>query len=96
MICYVDLVQSNYVTSYQFPEFMQASWYSRLQKDLIIFDICFMQIKGHGDFVVDVVDSVNDYVQLMKEIFDFEALRRMFVDNGIKVLIDSMSGGEFF
>lgn len=30
-----------------------------------------IDVEGHGKFVVDVVDSVEDYVQLMKSIFDF-------------------------
>lgn len=48
-------------------------------------------------FVVDVIDSVSDYVRLMKEIFDFDKLKD-FVGgksrNGqpLKMRIDSMNG----
>lgn len=48
-------------------------------------------------FVVEVIDSVVDYVRLMKEIFDFEKLKK-FVSgqsrNGqpLKMRIDSMNG----
>lgn len=53
-----------------------------------------MQIEGRGKFEVHIVDSVNDYVEMVKEIFDFEVLRRLFAERDLKVLIDSMSGGE--
>ena len=49
-------------------------------------------------FIVDVIDSVNDYVALMKEIFDFESIKKLL--NGsperpkFEVLIDAMNGGE--
>lgn len=47
-------------------------------------------------FVVEVVDSVSDYVRLMKEIFDFEKLKA-FVSGSktgkpLKMRIDSMNG----
>ena len=55
-----------------------------------------LQIEGQGQFVVEVVDSVNDYVELMKEIFDFGALKQMFSgQNSMKILLDSLHGGEF-
>ena len=38
---------------------------------------------------------MNDYVEMMKKIFDFKALRRLFAEGALKVLIDSMHGGEF-
>lgn len=47
--------------------------------------------------MVEVVDSVNDYLELMKEIFDFESIRNMLTGNGqpaLKVLINSMHGGS--
>jgi len=46
-------------------------------------------------FVVEVVDSVNDYVELMKEIFDFDCLRNLIQGKGqapLSILIDSMHG----
>ena len=55
-------------------------------------------IEGHT-FVVEVVDSVQDYVELMKEIFDFDSLRNLIQGKGqasLKVLIDAMHGGEYY
>ena len=49
-------------------------------------------------FVVEVVDSVNDYVELMKEIFDFDCLRNLIQGKGqapLSILIDSMHGGNY-
>lgn len=48
-------------------------------------------------FVVEVIDSVADYVRLMKEIFDFDKLKE-FVTGAktgkpLKLRIDSLNGG---
>ncbi|XP_034232969.1 phosphoglucomutase [Thrips palmi] len=42
-------------------------------------------------FTVEIIDSVKDYLELMKEIFDFVALKKL-LQGGFKVLIDSMNG----
>ncbi|KAK5638292.1 hypothetical protein RI129_012587 [Pyrocoelia pectoralis] len=48
------------------------------------------------EFVVEVIDPVEDYVQLMKNIFDFEKLRVLLSGSETQppfnVLIDSMNG----
>lgn len=44
------------------------------------------------DFSVEVVDSVQDYLDLMKEIFDFDALRAFF-KSGVKITVNSLNGG---
>ena len=44
-----------------------------------------------------MVDSVADYLELMKEIFDFESIKNLLQGNNqkpLKVLINSMHGGE--
>lgn len=50
------------------------------------------------EFVVEVVDSSDDYVKLMKEIFDFGKLRELIKGDEkrppFQVLIDSMNGGK--
>lgn len=43
-----------------------------------------------GEMVVEVVDSVVDYVALMEELFDFEALRGLFA-SGFTMKFDAMS-----
>ncbi|XP_068617666.1 phosphoglucomutase [Battus philenor] len=48
------------------------------------------------EFVVEVIDSVRDYVDYMKEIFDFPKIKSLILGSEqkkpFKVLIDSMSG----
>jgi phosphoglucomutase len=43
---------------------------------------------------VEIVDSVSDYVTLMKEIYDFESIKAFFkASPSFKVLFDGMHGG---
>lgn len=44
---------------------------------------------------VEIVDSVDDYLVLMREIFDFEVMRTFLRKrgDGFKVLVDAMNGG---
>jgi phosphoglucomutase len=44
-------------------------------------------------FVVQIIDSVNDYMELMKEIFDFDALKRFF-KSGVRITVNSLNGGD--
>uniref|UniRef100_A0A023FXQ8 phosphoglucomutase (alpha-D-glucose-1,6-bisphosphate-dependent) n=1 Tax=Amblyomma parvum TaxID=251391 RepID=A0A023FXQ8_AMBPA len=47
-------------------------------------------------FTVEVIDSVADYVELMKEVFDFDALRKLIVGSDerppFRILLNSMCG----
>lgn len=49
-------------------------------------------------FTVEIIDSVSDYVQLMKEIFDFDRLRAFVsgkkTGSPLKLRIDSLNGGN--
>lgn len=45
-------------------------------------------------FVLQVVDSVHDYVDYMKKIFDFPAIKAYLQD--VPVLINAMHGGKQF
>ncbi len=49
------------------------------------------RIDDERDFVVDVIDSVQDYLELMKEIFDFDALKRFF-QSGVRITVNSLNG----
>jgi phosphoglucomutase len=50
-------------------------------------------IDGSRQFVVEVIDSVTDYLQLMKEIFDFEAIKKLLSGDKYKILLNAMHGG---
>ena len=51
-----------------------------------------MQVDTVGKVRVDVIDSVQDYVQLMKEIFDFNLLKGFL--STFPIVINSMHGGK--
>lgn len=49
-------------------------------------------------FTIDIIDSVNDYVEFMKEIFDFASIKKLLQGSAgdkpaFKILINSMNGG---
>jgi phosphoglucomutase len=43
-----------------------------------------------GDMQVKIVDPVSDYAELMSEIFDFEAIQKMFRDGKFRMRFDAM------
>jgi len=45
-------------------------------------------------FVVKVVDSVQDYVKLMREIFDLKMLSDYVKNENIKLVANGMNGGK--
>ncbi|KAI8365501.1 hypothetical protein EDC96DRAFT_509923 [Choanephora cucurbitarum] len=46
-----------------------------------------------GSLTIDVIDGVQDYVELMKTIFDFDAIKSFFANNkDFKMLFDGMNG----
>ena len=47
------------------------------------------------DFTVQVIDSVADYVEYMKEIFDFPAIKSYLSSPDIVILMNAMNGGWF-
>lgn len=44
-------------------------------------------------FRVEVIDSVQDYLELMKEVFDFPLIKS-HLSGGFKILINCMHGGN--
>jgi phosphoglucomutase len=44
-------------------------------------------------FDVEVIDSMQDYVALLKTIFDFGKLKSFVTRPDVKLLLDSMHGG---
>ena len=65
------------------------------------FECDFSKIGEHKfnisgrEFSVKVIDSVQDYLELMRTIFDFEALKKFF-KSGVKVTVDALNGGIFY
>jgi len=61
-----------------------------LQCDVAVVGTTEYQVAGKGAFTVEVVDSVDCYVRLMKEIFDFPALAAFL--KTFPVLLDCLNG----
>lgn len=56
-------------------------------------DLASIGTQKYGDLEVEVIDPVADYLQLLKEIFDFDLIREFFKKNPeFKVLFDGMNG----
>jgi phosphoglucomutase len=52
-------------------------------------------VQHFGHFSVEIVDSVNDYVDLIQSIFDFDRIRAFLARRpDFKLLFDGMHGGE--
>ena len=46
-------------------------------------------------YPVEIVDSVDVYLQLLRNIFDFSAIKSLLTGpNQLKIHIDAMNGGE--
>jgi phosphoglucomutase len=54
-------------------------------------DVDLSRVAGHrsGDMLVEVFDPVADYLELMRSLFDFGALRRQFA-SGLRLAFDAM------
>lgn len=57
-------------------------------------DIDLSQLGKHtfGSFEVEVIDSVDDYLKLLRTIFDFDALKALIARKDFKFVFDSLSG----
>ena len=50
-------------------------------------------VKTYGSLEVEVVDSTADYVEMLKDIFDFDLIKKFFATHpDFKVLFDGLSG----
>ena len=66
---------------------------SDLQVDLKSIGVKKFDVDGRS-FEIEVIDSINDYVALMKEIFDFAQLKDFLTS--FKVVANGMHAGVFF
>jgi len=61
--------------------------------DIPDVDISTIGTKTYGDLEVEVIDSVADYVAMLRDIFDFDLIRSFFKSQpDFKVLFDALSG----
>jgi phosphoglucomutase len=61
--------------------------------DLDEVDLFHLGTKTYGSLEVEIIDSTADYVQLMKEIFDFDLIRSFLATHkDFKILFDGLHG----
>lgn len=61
--------------------------------DIPDIDISTIGTKTYGDIEVEIIDSTADYVQMLKDIFDFDLIKKFFTEHpDFKVLFDGLSG----
>lgn len=61
--------------------------------DIFYIDILIIGIQLYGDLEVEVVDSIVDYVEMFKDIFDFELIKKFFnIYFDFKVFFDGFFG----
>lgn len=60
--------------------------------DLAVTGVSEFRGEGGGSFVVEVIDSADDYVALLKSMFDFGKLKELFAREDFSFLFDAMSG----
>lgn len=61
--------------------------------DIPDVDISAVGTKTYGNLEVEIIDSTADYVDMLKEIFDFDLIRKFFQTHpDFKVLFDGLSG----
>ncbi|KAK0656016.1 phosphoglucomutase 2 [Cercophora newfieldiana] len=61
--------------------------------DIPDVDIKTLGTRTYGSLEVEVVDSTADYVEMLKDIFDFDLIKKFFTSHpDFKVLFDGLSG----
>jgi phosphoglucomutase len=61
--------------------------------DIPDVDISTIGTKTYGSLEVEIIDSVSDYVEMLKDIFNFPLIKTFFKKNpDFKVLFDALSG----
>lgn len=49
-------------------------------------------IEGYGEFTVEVISSTEDYIKCLKNIFDFNLIKKLFSRKDFKMVFDGMHG----
>jgi phosphoglucomutase len=60
---------------------------------ILQIDLSTIGSYAFGGFTVEVISALDDYVALMKQIFDFDAIRRLLAYPNFNCLFDSLNGG---
>ena len=61
--------------------------------DIPDVDLSTIGIKTYGPLEVEIVDSTKDYVEMLKDIFDFDLIKKFLAEHkDFKVLFDGLNG----
>lgn len=61
--------------------------------DIPDVDLATIGTKTYGNLEVEIIDSTADYMEMLKDIFDFDLIKKFFADNkDFKVLFDGLHG----
>uniref|UniRef100_A0A2P2LS11 phosphoglucomutase (alpha-D-glucose-1,6-bisphosphate-dependent) n=1 Tax=Rhizophora mucronata TaxID=61149 RepID=A0A2P2LS11_RHIMU len=58
--------------------------------DIPDIDLSLPQVTKYGNFSVEVVDPVSDYMELMEAVFDFDLIKSLFSRSGFRFTFDAM------
>jgi phosphoglucomutase len=79
------------------PETLTAAIFARSQTirvykilDVADVDLNKLGFTKLGDMAITVIDSVNDYAQLMESLFDFDRIRELLTNGRFRLCIDSL------
>lgn len=64
----------------------------KIAADLEDVDLSTLGRHSWNNFEVEIIDSVEDYLALLQQVFDFEALKQLVQRPGLNLLFDSMNG----
>ncbi|OUM55184.1 hypothetical protein BVG19_g4674 [[Candida] boidinii] len=82
------------VTNKMFENSLKLTSY-KIVKDLPEIDLSTIGVQNLGDLKVEIIDSTKDYVEMLKNIFDFELIKEFIhkkTPTGFKCLFDALNG----
>jgi phosphoglucomutase len=89
------------ITQYKISDLPDVSWLpggiAHLRTNYMSHpqvDLSKLEKHSWQGFEVEIIDNLVDYVELMKQIFDFPAIKALLARPDFKVLFDSLSGGN--
>ncbi|OAA57906.1 phosphoglucomutase 2 [Niveomyces insectorum RCEF 264] len=81
------------LTSYQILDGLPSNGGGGNDQVVDKIDIATIGTRRYGALEVEIVDSTADYVAMLREIFDFDLIRRYFAQHrDVKVLFDGLHG----
>jgi phosphoglucomutase len=90
-------IKYNYKSGQPAPESITDKIYSNTMSikeiqmaDLPDIDLAAVGSIGFGNFVVEVIDPVEDYQELLKEVFDFDLIRGLLARDNFRFKFDAM------